>query len=83
MSESTGASSPVERVVEKVKGTAKEAAGTIMGKEDLRREGEEQEKAAMRREGTGRQAEKRETPGPDAPGSEAPGRLGPAKDQLL
>ncbi len=48
MSESTGPSNPVERVVEKVTGTAKEAAGTMTGKEELRREGEEQEQAAMR-----------------------------------
>ncbi len=69
MSEGTGQSNPVERVVEKVKGTAKEAAGTIMGKEELRREGEQQEQAAMRGEGTGRQAEERDTLGEGSPGA--------------
>ncbi len=57
MSENTGPSNPVERAVEKVKGTAKEAAGTIAGKEELRREGEEQEKAAMRGEGWEQESE--------------------------
>lgn len=57
MSESTGQSNPVERVVEKVKGTAKEAAGTIAGKEELRREGAAQEQAAMRGEGWEQESE--------------------------
>ncbi len=57
MSESTDPSSPVERVVEKVKGTAKEAAGTVTGKEELRREGEQQEQAATRGEGSAQEAE--------------------------
>lgn len=57
MSESTGPSNPVERVVEKVKGTAKEAAGTIAGKEELRREGAAQEQAAMRGEGSEQESE--------------------------
>ncbi|MDP8928750.1 MAG: CsbD family protein [Actinomycetota bacterium] len=56
MSESTDPS-PVDRVVEKVKGTAKEAAGTVTGKEELRREGEQQEQAAMRGEGREQEAE--------------------------
>ncbi|MDQ3932189.1 MAG: CsbD family protein [Actinomycetota bacterium] len=62
MSESTGPSSPVERVVEKVKGTAKEAAGTITGNEELRREGEEQEQAAMRGEGWEQESEQHGIP---------------------
>ncbi|MDQ4129603.1 MAG: CsbD family protein, partial [Actinomycetota bacterium] len=77
MSESTGPSNPVERVVEKVTGTAKEAAGTITGKEELRREGEEQEQAAMRdhRGGGARPAEDEATSQPQEAGawSKAPG----------
>ncbi|MFN2555747.1 MAG: CsbD family protein [Nitriliruptorales bacterium] len=80
MSESSsGPGNPVERVVEKVTGTAKEAAGTITGNEELRREGEEQEQAAMAgpqevrerpgREQIGREAEEQGTqhPGPARP----------------
>ena len=74
MSDRSGPNSPVERVVEKVTGTAKEAAGTIKGDEELRREGAQQEQAAMRgpgevterpgREQIGREAEEQGTPHP-------------------
>ncbi len=74
MSENSGPSNPVERAVEKVTGTAKEAAGTITGNEELRREGEQQEQAATRgrqearerpgREQIGRDAEEQGTPHP-------------------
>lgn len=58
MSESTGPSNPAERVVEEMKGTTKEVAGTVIGDEELRKEGRaEQEKAGKREEAAKKEAE--------------------------
>jgi uncharacterized protein YjbJ (UPF0337 family) len=53
-----GVESGAKGVVEEVKGKAKEAAGAVTGKEDLRREGRaQQEKADAQREVAGHEAE--------------------------
>ncbi|MCE5291937.1 MAG: CsbD family protein [Nocardiaceae bacterium] len=55
---STGPREGIEGVVEGVKGKAKEAAGTVFGKEDLRDEGRaQQDKAEDQREVAKREAQ--------------------------
>ena len=54
----TGPESGIKGVVEDVKGKAKEAAGTVIGNEDLEREGEaQQSKAEAQREVAKHEAE--------------------------
>ena len=58
MSAQTGPEAAAEGIVEEVKGRAKEAAGVVAGKDDLRDEGRaQQEKAAAQRDVAAREAE--------------------------
>ena len=54
----TGPESGISGIVEDVKGKAKEAVGTVTGRDDLRREGEaQQDKADAERDVATREAE--------------------------
>ncbi len=54
----SGPEEAVKGVVEDVKGKAKEALGTVIGRDDIQREGKaQQDKAEAQREAAGKEAE--------------------------
>ena len=54
----SGPAEAVKGVVEDVKGKAKEALGTVIGRDDIQREGKaQQDKAEAQREAAGKEAE--------------------------
>ncbi|ORA38775.1 CsbD family protein [Mycobacterium aquaticum] len=58
MSDKSGPLEGIEGVVEGVKGKAKEAIGSVVGRDDLRREGQaQQDKADAQREAAKKEAE--------------------------
>ncbi|MFZ0833978.1 MAG: CsbD family protein [Mycobacterium sp.] len=58
MADNSGPKEGVKGVVEDVKGKAKEAAGTVTGRDDLAREGEaQQDKADAQRDAARKEAE--------------------------
>jgi uncharacterized protein YjbJ (UPF0337 family) len=58
MAEKSGAKEGVEGVVEDIKGKAKEAVGTVTGRDDIARQGEaQQDKAQAQRDAAKKEAE--------------------------